>query len=198
MIFGCCVSVAGVLALGYCLLVDGPRYTRHASPFNTYDVIVESVRYGNANYGSLWISRPGAEDMDNWMLIGPRVNRGWTVDYCGPRHLVLTNIGDASASDLNRVLKFGDIEILELHFGAQKAIVSPDRKKTLWTWNEWGTCATAILADQEDSIRLFSLSEADRVDGRWLDEHRLQIDIYADEIPKGLPKKWRGIDIDVR
>lgn len=197
-LFLCCLSVAGVLAIGYCSLVDGPRYARHASPFNTCDIITESITYGDTTYGSLWISRPGDEDMAHWMLIGPRVNRGWVVDWCGPRHVVLTNVGDRRARNPHRVLKFGDIEVLELHFGAQKEIVSPDGKSTLWTWNGWGTYATAILANNEDSIRLLSLSESARVDGRWLDEHRLQIDIHAAEIPEGLPVKWRGIEIEMR
>jgi len=191
-----CMIAAMLVAAAYFL--TRPRYSRSQSPFGNCDLIHEVVTYGKKSLVALWISRPGDTDEARWQQIGHQVSIGWTVDWCGPRHVVLTRLGEPHSTDRHRVVKFGDIEVLELSFGGLKAVVSPGSKHTLYTWNGWGARATAILSTVGDSIRLLSLPESARVEGRWLDEHRLQLDVSTTESLDGLPSKWQGIDIEVR
>jgi len=192
-----CVSTVVLASTVYVLTVDGPHCTRQRSPLGTCDLITERVSHGTRSYQQLWMGPPDDTNAAHWRQIGHRVTRGWLAEWCGPKHLVLTNLGEPESLDRHRIEQFAGVEILELHFGAMRTAVSPGGKYTLWTWHGYGGRTTAILSHAEDSIRLMSMPEPARVDGRWLDERRLQLDVLGKEGLVDLPPRWHDVVIEV-
>lgn len=185
-----------LLSTVYCL--TGPRLSRHHSPFRNCDIIRDTITRGTKTLEQLWISEPGDADSARWKLIGHRVDVTWCIDWCGPRHVVLTRLGHPSSADRHRVIRFGDIEVLELSFGGLLTTASPGGQYALYTWNGWGAYATAILSNGKDSVRLLSLPESERVEGRWLDDYHLHLDVSTTEGLDSVPAKWNGIAIEVQ
>jgi len=191
-------AMSCMLLLSIAYSLTGPRLSRHRSPFGNCDIIRDTITRGTETLEQLWISKPDDANSARWELIGHRVDVTWVIDWCGPRHVVLTRLGHPSSADRHRVIRFGDIEVLELSFGGQETIVSPGGQHTLYTWNGWGAYATAILSNGKDSIRLLSLPESERVEGRWLSDYHLHLDVSTTESLDGVPAKWNGIAIEVQ
>lgn len=192
------IVISGIVLLSTAYYLTRTRLSRHHSPFGNCDIIRETITRGTRTLHQLWISKPDDTDRTHWELIGHGVSITWAIDWCGPRHVVLTPIGYPCSADHHRVVRFGDIEVLELSFGGLKTSVSPGGQHTLYTWNGWGAYATAILSNGSDSIRLISLPESERVEGRWLDDYHLQLDVSTTESLDGAPPKWHGIAIEIQ